>query len=257
MRRRATKQQIAVSIGILVAVAAAGFWWAPHIHWVYTLSRQDVKIAPVAVKELKASGATDGWAKCRIGPLSFQLPADFAENAGRELGKSPGTVTLTEGDLELTLFIPFRVPADQKTVLMAMADELHMSMHEMIVAAYRSSTDDFRWTMSRDELLRHQKLLSLSQPNFFPHDRSVAVETESDGAKESVLIMNAAEVAMLQWKTGAANGYLSFAHKKGKLNLETVRNVCHSLACDESKLGNPWTKKDLQKILDGMEVTTP
>jgi hypothetical protein len=257
MRKRATKQQIAVAIGILLAVAAAGFWWAPHIHWAYLLSRQDVKIAPVTVKELKASGQTAGWAKCRIGPLSFELPAEFAENATREVGKTAGTVTLTEGDLELSLFIPYRIPAGQKTSLMAMADELQMSVQDMVVAGYRSSTDDFRWTMSRDELRRHQKLLSLSQPGFFPHERGVFVETETDGAMKSVLILNAAEIAMLQWQAGAANGFLTFVHKKGKLDLEMVRNVCHSLACDESRLGDPFTKKAMRTALDAMEVTTP
>src|SRR5258707_13483162 len=108
MQPRATKQQIAVSIGILALVAIAGFWWWPHIYWAYILSRRDVKVAPVVVKELKASGRTDGWATCRIGPLAFQLPADFAENASREIGKSAGTVTLTEGDLEVNLFIPYK-----------------------------------------------------------------------------------------------------------------------------------------------------
>jgi hypothetical protein len=257
MRRRATKQQIAVAIGILVAVAAAGFWWWPHIQWAYILSRRDVKVTPVAVKEFQATGRTEGWASCRLGPLTFQLPAEFAENARPEIGKAAYTATLTEDDLELTFFVPVRLPPDQKTALMAMADDLHMSMHEMIVASYRSGTDDFSWLMSRSELKRHQFLLSLSQHQFFPHDRGVAVETLVDGTKDAVLIMNSAEVAILQWRAGSANGYVSFVHKKGKLDLEMVRNVCKSLNCDDSLLGPPFSKKDLQQLLDSMEIKVP
>jgi hypothetical protein len=257
MRRRATKQQIAVAIGILMAVAAAGFWWWPHIQWAYIISRNDIKVQAVAVKELKASGSIDGWASCRIGPLSFQLPSELAENAQRDLGKSAGTVTLTDGDLQLTFFVPVQMSADQKTSLMAFADEMHMSLLKMIVASYRSSTDDFRWTMSRDELRSHQRLLSLSQPQFFPHERGVTVETAFEGPQEAVLIVSNAESAMYQWATPAAKGYVSFVLPKGKLDLDMVRNVCQSMVCDDSQLSRPYSRQDLQQLLDSMEVKVP
>src|SRR5258708_1365215 len=154
MRRRATTKQIVISLIVLAAVAGAGFWWWPHIAWSFLIARNQVRIRSVPVTEMKAPGKTAGWDESPIGPLSFKLPPDLAESADRSLGK--GTVNFTDGDMEMAILIPFRNPPDSQTGAQQLAAMFHMSPMRIVAESYRTSSDDFRWSMSQAELLRHQ-----------------------------------------------------------------------------------------------------
>src|SRR5207302_5294693 len=109
MPRRATKQQVAVTIGLLAAVVAAGVWWAPHIWWSYLLSRNSVKVDPVKVIEMPAAKPTDGWFTCRVGPLTFKLPPSMADEAERSVANLPHALNLTTASQELTVMVPYEI----------------------------------------------------------------------------------------------------------------------------------------------------
>jgi hypothetical protein len=256
MRTRATKQQIAVTIGLLIAIAAAGFWWWPHIRWSYMLSRNNIKIAPVKVVEMPPAKPAAGWFTCRAGAVTFQLPPAMAEEAERTVSATPQALTLTTASHELTVLVSTEVAPNYQPFLEQLAATMHFSPIQFIAESFRTGTDDFRWTMSRTELYRYQMLLNLS--SVYPHENVVAVETTSDAAKEGNLVRHdSGSQAMFEWrlKSGKTAGFLRFRAIQGELNVDDVRAACQSVTCDETKLGPALSKRQLAVLADTLEIT--
>jgi hypothetical protein len=254
MRKRATKQQIAVSLGLLALIAGAAWFWWPHVYFRFQLERNEVHIPRVSVKQLTAPGKTDGWADCRIGPVSLKLPLELAEKGDRSVGKM--TIDLSTFDRILAVDVPRRVGPNELAQRAKVIDEFQMSPARLIAESYRTGTDDFRWTMSHAELRRHQTLLSMGANNF-PHSHVMTVETRFEPQLEGVLIQGDRQTAVFHWQatSGAAVGALVFRQKEGDLDLDWVRDVCQSVACDESRLGeNALSKADLRELLETIEV---
>ena len=254
MRRRATKQQIALTIGLLAVLVGAGYWWAPHLWWTFLIARNGAKIPSIPVSALQAPGQTTGWFTCRIGPLTFKLPPEMAEEAERSVAKNKHTIALKTPSVELLIFVPFKSPTDAQPDLVQAAARLNRSPMQFIADGYRASTDDFRWTMSRAELLRHQTLLNLGF--MYPHAAGTKVES-LDGPLEGLLVIYDRTRAMFEWytKSGPAAGFVGFNCTAGDLHLDDVRNICASLACDNAKLGPEPTKSQLAELVDSMEIT--
>lgn len=255
MRTRATKQQIAVTIGLLIAVAVAGWWWSPHIYWSYLLSRNNFKVAPVKVAEMPLSPAPTGWFTCRVGALSFKLPASMAEDAERTLAKTPHALTITTPTRELTLLVPTEAPAEPRPALEQISALLKCSPIQLIANSYRTGSEDFRWTMSRNELARHQLLLNLT--SMFPHDQVMTVETTSNDAQEGLLVLHESRsLAKYEWhlNSGRSAGFFMFNATRGELDFDELRSVCQSLTCDESRLGPELSKAQLAVLSDTMQI---
>src|SRR5207253_1661345 len=108
---------------------------------------------------------------------------------------------------------------------------------------------------SRAELRRHQMLLSMGEN--FPHSQAMAVETRFQGKLEGVLILVDRRTAVFHWQStsGAGFGRLMFVQKNGDLELDRVRDVCQSLTCDDSRLGDKaYSKKELRELLESIEM---
>ena len=255
MRRRATKPQIALTIGLLAVLVAAGYWWAPHIWWKYLIARNGAKIPRVEVSALEAPGQTSGWFTCRIGALSFRLPPEMAEDAERSVAKDRNAIILKTPSGELLIFFPFRARKGAETELVQVAARLNLSPVQFLADAYRASTDDFRWTMSHAELQRHQILLNVQF--MYPHTAGTKVETQFDGPLEGLLAVHDRTRAIFEWnaKSGAAAGFVGFTSTAGDLNLDHVRDICASVTCDDAKLGQEPTKSELAELVDTMEIT--
>ncbi len=260
MRRRVTKQQLAATIGVFAVLAAAGWWWSPHIVWKFMLSRNGAKVPSVPVTTLKAPGQTQGWMTCRAGALTFKLPKDFAESAERSISKkSQAMISFKTGDLEIVVHIPFKVPENaEPPPLVQMADFMKDSPIQMIAESYRTSTDDFRWTMSRDELRRHQMLVNLGF--YYPqyqHARGVKAESLFEGPLEGMLTIHDKSQATYEWrfKSKVTAGVLGFAATGKSLDLDQVRDICMSISCDESRLTAGFTPAQMEAIVDGIEMT--
>ena len=257
MRQRATRGQILISIGLLAAVLLAGFWWWPHIVWSFQVARYGVKIPSVPVSQMRAPGKTADWSNCRLGPMSLKLPAQIAEEAERTAEKNQ--VVLTAGDQQIAINVPFRVPPKGPNDLSSVAAQLNLTPMRLLEESYRASTDNFRWTMSRSELRRHQLLINLAA--MFPHGGgrgASQVETRFDQDIEGLLIVYDGQHASFEFRTvsGAdvGAGYVIFIRKSGNLDLDFVRDVCQSISCDEARLGAEYDKKELQQMLDAMET---
>jgi hypothetical protein len=256
MRRRATKQQIATTIGILTVLVAAGYWWSPHIWWAYMLSRNNAKVPRVPVSTLKAPGQTKGWFTCRVGAVSFKLPPEMAEDAERSVAKKANNmISLKTPTVELLVFIPFEAPAGTKSQIVQIADYLNRSPMQLIADGFRASTDDFRWTMSRAELERHQILLNLG--SMYPHAPGMKVESLFDGPLEGVLAIHDRTHAVFEWhaKSNTTGGVLGFTATGSDLDLDHLRDICASVTCDDAKLGKAPTKKELEELVDTIELT--
>lgn len=254
MRRRATKQQIAFTIGLLAVLAAAGYWWSPHLWWAYVIARNQAQIRSIPVSTLEAPGHTDGWFTARIGPLSFKLPPQVAEEAERALTKERNVISLKSPSGELQIFVPYQTPAGAMSDVAQVAAQLNLSPLQFIADSYRTTTDDFRWTMSRAELSRHQVLLNLG--HFYPHVPGMKVETVFDRSPEGVLMMHDKNHAMFEWQTKSASvaGYVRFSSTAVDLNPDQLRDICASLTVDEAQLGKEPSKSEFAALVDTMEI---
>ncbi len=259
MRQRATKNQILGSLCVLAVVAAALIWWWPHLNWSFQISRNQVRIPGVPVTELKTPGKTAGWYNCQIGPVSLKLPPELAKDAERSVGKM--TVDFATPELDVSIHIPFKLPVNRQADFVQIADEFGVSVIHLIGDSYAASTDDFRWTMSRQELRRHQVLMMIT--SMFPHAAAIAVETHYQGPLEGLLIIHDRRHATFEWRlnSGAGAGLIAFASKERDLDLDMVRECSQSLTCDEGHLGPEPRREDLKKtlreILDSMTVVLP
>ncbi|MBI3864877.1 MAG: hypothetical protein HY290_23620 [Planctomycetia bacterium] len=255
MRKRATKQQIAVTIGLLVAVSAAGYWWWPHIWWSFLLSRNNVKIPAVKVTEIPAARPGAGWFVVHAGALSFRLPREMAAEAECSVSKSQNSLDLKSPTHEVSFMVPSVLPEKQQQTITSIPGAPDRSRIELLVESYRAGTDDFRWTMSRSALARHQMLVQLWQ--MYPHEGIQAAETRSDKELGGLLIFHeSGSHAMFEWqaKSGKAIGLFKFSAVNGLLNVDDIRAVCLSVACDESKLGTDLTKDQLALMADSIEI---
>ncbi len=250
MRKRATKQQIVTSVTVLALVIAAIVWWWPHLNWAFVISRGQLQVPSVPVTQLKAPGKTAGWYDCTIGPLTLKLPPEVVDSAERSTGKS--SLNFTLNDQELAVHVPVRIPAEPEFGLEKLADEFHLSPMGLVVETFRTSSNDFRWTMSRRELRRHQVLLNLAF--FFRRGGAMAVETRFDGPLEAILILHNRRQASFEWRTPASAGSLVFTDKEHDLDLDVVRDICQSVSCDDSRLVDSYSKKELKELLDAIET---
>lgn len=250
---RLAQQRIVATFSLLAILAVPVIWWWPHLEWKFFLSRNQVAVPGIPVSEMKAPGKTAGWYDCRIGPLALKLPPDLIEEADRSVGKA--TIDIKGSSMELSIHVPYKFAPGTEQSLMSMAAALHTSPARMIADSYRESTDAFRWSMSRDELKRHEVLLSLGM--LFPHHDAVAVETRFNSTLDGVLVLNDKSRAMFQWRTngGDGTGFLTFYRKEAALDRDVVRDICASLACDDSQLRPEHSKKDLRNVLEEMETT--
>src|SRR5262249_62108238 len=107
------------------------------------------------------------------------------EKAERSTGKT--SLNFTIGNRELAIHVPFQVPADFQAGQEKVAADFKMSPMHLVVESFRTSTDDFRWTMSRSELRKHELLLNLAY--HFRRGGAMSVETRFDGLLEGMLIM--------------------------------------------------------------------
>jgi hypothetical protein len=250
MRKRATKKQIITSLGLLAAVAAAGWWWWPHIHLRFQLARNNIHLRGVPVTDLKAPGQTAGWYDCRVGPVSLRLPPGLADKANRSVEKS--SIIFTTPDEQFTVVLPTRVRSDQRAQNQKITEEFQLSPTRLIVESFGTGTDDFRWSMTHAELRRYQSLLAMKVTNS-PRGNAMGIETRYDAGIEGFLLRGDRHSAMFQWQSasGGVFGMLYFSKKEGDLDFDMVRDVCQSLACNESQtLEREYSRKELRDILE-------
>lgn len=258
MRRPVTKKQIAVTVGVLTVLVAAGYWWSPHIWWAFLISRSGAKVNSIPVAALEAPRQTQGWFTCQIGPLSFKVPSEIAEEAERSIAKkNKSMISLKAPSVELLVHVPIQMPEKPQLPLVQLADYLKLSPVQLLADGYRASTADFRWTMSRAELERHQLLLNLGYR--FPqyqHHRGTKVEARFDGQLEGLLMVHDRTQATFEWraKSAATAGVLGFSATDGDLNLDQVRDICASVTCDEARLGPALTPAGLAALVDSIEM---
>jgi hypothetical protein len=257
MRKRATKQQIATTVGMLLALVAAGYWWSEHILWSYVVSRNKLAIAPVKnIAAMPKVKPRSGWFQCQAGAVSFQLPPEMGDEAERAVSKkSSQTLALTTSDHEVNVLIPYEIPADRR-IFEILAAKVGMLPIEFIVESYRSGTDDFRWTMTHSQLTRHKFLLQLALRDY-PHQDVLFVETWSDDDLDGVLVVHSSKTqAMFEWrlKSGKATGFLRFSAARRELNLDDVRWCCQSVKCDPSLMGPELSNEQLAVLADSMKI---
>src|SRR6266568_8329250 len=161
MRRRLTKYHwLALLLGLAPVAALALVRFGPQLQWRFSggwyLTR-DVKAIPV--RPLPNEPAPDGFARCHFDSVTVSVPSGLVAKPEFRGDGRPG-VRLRDGPRGVFISLPI----DNRSVLAANQAELAgrgglTSIPQLRAEIYAASPSDFRWSMSREELARHQWLL--------------------------------------------------------------------------------------------------
>lgn len=235
----------ALLLGLLVR-------FGPHVWWRFgPASTASSKVQPVPTGPMPAAETPDDWVRCRLGSLELELPPDLAKGfrttgndsgcAGFKGDRRAMLISLPESSEEMVQFLKGPAAAFPELRELSPA-RLRLAMHE-------ASWDDFRWTMSRQELASHTFLVELAvsaRPK-----GTQKVETLFRDDMEG-LLMVAREHADFKWYSTdrLAFGSIVFLLGSRDIDLSWVRPVCHSLRFTGEIYSDSVTDEELAKLFE-------
>jgi hypothetical protein len=222
---RAAIVALVVVVGIVVL---AGLHYRSHLLWQYKASRlglQDVQ--SVSDRPMPESPTLNGWVRCRVGCIELSLPPDLAGN--RENRAS--LVIFQHGSRSVVVAVP--TDASDFSELLETASELcpqpqRFTMPRLRRACYQASSDDFRWSMTQDEVRWHAFCITTSKlirPQSYGHTESLFRE-DLDG-----IIHFVGDRAVLDWQSNECSlaGYIHLIDRGDNADPTWIRAVCQSL----------------------------
>ena len=244
---------LAVAVFALVLGLLVRF--GPHVWWRLGRPRTMCsKVHRVPTGPMPAAETPDDWVRCRFGSLELALPPDLAKGL-RKTGNGLGCVVLETGTRAMFLHLP----ESSKDVVQffeestAASPELRqLSPTRLRLAMHQASWDDFRWSMSRQELASHMFLVSSASLYYF--ESREKVETLFRGDIEGLLDV-VGKVADFQWYStdGRAWGTINFVQKSGDVDLSWVRPVCHSMRFTGEIYSDSLTDEELAELFEIVE----
>lgn len=256
--RRPRIRTVALSLVIVLSSAAVLCHFRYHLLWKYKSLTSLRTVRPIPVSPIPAVGPTSGWYRCRIGPLSLCIPADLIEH-GERISVFGGLALKGDHLLIGMQAMPVLGNADfvkdvEKGFRLQFPRRKWESYAHLEAELFRASADDFRWSMSPDEV-RDFTLWMTSAATGVPRDCTF-VETRFDAHIEGILgFFEKEDTARFSWMLtdGTSGGLILFTSPDGRLNPDVVREICQSFECN-GPLPEKWSKEDLQQALDTMEA---
>jgi hypothetical protein len=216
---------------VLGAVALVALHYRSHLLWRYEASRlglHDVQAIPD--RPMPDSPTPDGWLRYRVGCIEFSLPPELARNRVAEKnGASP--VTFQHGSRAVVVALP--TDASKFSDLLKTASELcpesqRFTMPKLRRACYQASSDDFRWSMTPQEVRWHAFCITTGK----------LIRAKSDGHTESFsrqdldgIIHFGGERVVFDWQSNDRRwgSYMHFIDHGDKADPTWIRAVCQSL----------------------------
>jgi hypothetical protein len=228
--RLRTMVVVALVVGFGV-VTLAVLHYRAHLLWRYEANRlglQDVQA--ISDCPMPESPTPSGWIPCRVGCIAFSLPPELASNP---VAPKNGASFLTFQHGSRAVVVAMPTAANEFSDLLKAASELcpesqGFTMPRLRRACYQASSDDFRWSMTPDEVRWHAFCITtrkLIRPKSVGHTESL-LRRDLDG-----IIQFGGERAVFDWQSNDRNcgGYMHFIDHNEKIDPTWIRAVCQSL----------------------------
>lgn len=219
-------------VAVLGVVSLIALHYRSHLLWRYEASRLGLQgVRAIPDRPMPDTPTPDGWLRCRVGGIEFSLPPELADNrAAQERGAS--FVTFQHDSRAVVVALP--TGTSEFSGLLKTASELcprsePFTMPRLRRACYQASSDDFRWSMTPDEVRWLAFCITTSK----------LIRPKSDGYTESLLrqdldgiIHFRGERAVFDWQSNGdtLGGYMHFIDHGDTADHTWMRAVCQSLA---------------------------
>lgn len=245
---RSVRIALRLAVGPAIVLVAFVIYYSPHLLWrlssEYSLTQH---IQAVPVRSLEADAPTTPFRRCQLGPIGVSVPPEMVDNTQ---SISPNKRGALLGDSNRKIYIS--LPSDNSITENYYRQESEVnggrtSVPQIQAEWYTASSEDFRWSMSSDELRRHKWLMNRC---FFGRVSNVkTVETLFGGEVEGLLLV-VGKYAHFEWywTKQPVSGMLVFESKNEKLDLDWVRQVCASLTCSGGPVPENLSQAEVSKL---------
>lgn len=216
---------------VLGVVALIALHYRSHLFWRYEASRLGLNnVQAIPDRPMPDSPTPDGWVRCRVGRIEFGLPPELASN--RVVPKHAASLVIFHDG---TRRVDVDLPTDMSEFsgLLKAASELcprsqRFTLPRLRQACYQASSDDFRWSMTREEVRWHAfcittgKLFRISPTghteSFFRQDLDGIIHFDG-------------KWSILDWQSNdcAVGGSMHFIDRGEQADPTWVRAICQSL----------------------------
>jgi hypothetical protein len=226
--RRMVVVALVAGLGIAVGIA---LHYRAHLFWRYQAIRlglQDIQAIPN--RPMPETATPNGWVRCRVGCMELSLPPELASSmippkngvtaSIFQHGSRSVAVALPE---EMTEFSDFLNAASKLC-----PTSQRLTMPRLRLACYQASSDDYRWSMTPDEVRWHAFCITMRK---MMRTRS-GEHTETLFRKDVEGIVHfSGERAFFDWQCTDSmwGGYMHFTDRGGKIDPNWIRAVCQSV----------------------------
>jgi len=239
---------LALLLAVGTVIGLGLFHFGSHLQWRFSPGWvTTLGIQPVPVSALPENPTPDDFARCQLGPLAFSVPKRMASSPKFQ-GEWLSGVVLRDGPREVFVGLPHDNRQVAGAIRLEFADAGGLSSIPRLWAeVYAASPSDFRWSMSRQELARHQRLLKyafLGRSLF-----ATAVETSFGDQVEGLLVIREG-LTTFEWVAagGDVAGNLWFSQRDGKIDPAWIRPICASLQYIHGVFGDEITVDEVAKL---------
>jgi hypothetical protein len=213
---------IVLSCGILLA------YYRSHLLWKYEEwqgNLQDVRAIPD--HPMPELDIPDDWVECSLDCMTFRLPPEMA--AGKMTEKTirnSGHAAVYQGEhRKINVYL---APSDNKLGLIQHPiSGKTLTFPRTRLESYRTNADDFRWSMSPQEVQWHRDCMA-------PHPFRMSfysVESLFREDIDGILAFDKRSMHIFEWQntSGTESGFIHFNDKDEKPDPDWMRRVCQSI----------------------------
>jgi len=216
-----------VAMAVVALLLGLLMYFRLHLAWRIMAARAGLDdVRPLPVSAMPETPVPENWVHCRFGSLDFDLPAEMAECP--VFPKNGATILFFHcGSRSIWVALP----EDRTDLLQALPvppQGRGLSLPRLRLACCQVSSDDFRWTMSRQELAWHAWLIAASG----------LLRVRSDGRAETLfrqdlegIVFFGRSLVSFDWQAKGSNvgGFMNFVDRSGECDPAWVRFVCQSV----------------------------
>lgn len=230
---RSYRTGLVVLAGAIAFITAFAVCFRAHLFWQYTANRLDLEdVKAIPNQRMPVLATPEDWLRCRINSIEFSLPPELAATM-----TSIRDVFTFQHDTRM-LIVARPTGLSEFSELLHTASKLSpdsqpFTMPRLRLACSLASSDDFRWSMTANEVNWHTFCVTTSN----------MVRLMSKGRTESLfrddiegLVFFDDERAVFDWQSTDQiyGGYMHFKDSSGKIDPAWIRAVCQSLKVTSS-----------------------
>lgn len=191
----------------------------------------------------------DGWVRCRVGRLKFNLPPGLATNMVH-CGEHEGGAVFEFGLRTVRVGPPTQATAALQLLSSGAAEIFGESecwtLPRLKLQCYRANSGMFSWSMSPSQVRRNAYIMGLCRIVRNSSDSDSRVEYLLGGDIDATLLLGKDRV-MLDWecRKGGVGGYIHFVDREDDVDWSWVRRFCRSMLVSVAPV------EDMSQTLEG------